>query len=144
MTVRVVTRRPDRRVGRGQALAEFAVAIPIFLVVMMALIEGGAFAFTLTTLESVTQRGGRMAALPSTTSESTVQSFVVAQAAAAGVTVAASNVVVTCTPSCTLSTKDTKDRVRIVVSYTYTPLTAVALGGSATFPLQAVTEYHAE
>lgn len=133
---------PGRR--RGQALAEFALAIPVFMLVVLALIEAGAFAFTLTSLESVAQRGGRMAALPSTTTESAVQTYVVSQAALAGITVAPSDVAVTCSPSCTLATKTSANRVRVVVNYTYRPLTGIALGGTATFPLSAATEYHAE
>ena len=135
-----------RAASRGQALAEMAIAVPVIMLVALALFEGGAFAFTLTTLENVAQRGGRYAALPSTPSAADVQNLVVTEGAQMGITLAPGDVVVECRPSCTYTAppRTSGQRVRITVNFTYTPLTAVVFGGSATFPLTAVTEYNVE
>ncbi len=45
-------------------MAEMAIAVPVMILVALAIFEGGAFALTLTTLENAAQRGGRLAALP--------------------------------------------------------------------------------
>jgi Flp pilus assembly protein TadG len=129
---------------RGQALAEMAIAVPVMILVALAIFEGGAFALTLTTLENAAQRGGRLAALPSTASETDVQSLVVTEAARAAITLAPGDVVVSCAPSCTYTTRTSGQRVRVTVNFVYQPLTALVFGGSATFPLEAVTEYNVE
>jgi Flp pilus assembly protein TadG len=137
---------PKRRQS-GQAVAETAIAIPILLLVFFFLIETAAFAFTLMTVEHATQDGGRLAALPDTATETAVKDYVRSRAAIAPVTIDDADVTITITcPSspCTFATRATGDRVRVVVSYSYSPLIAMVFGTGTTFTLGAQTEYHVE
>jgi hypothetical protein len=52
--------RPQRR-GRGQALVEFALVIPIFLLVVLALFDLGRIAFSYNALTNATREGARLA-----------------------------------------------------------------------------------
>jgi hypothetical protein len=53
------TRRPNG--GRGQALVEFALVIPIFLLVMVALFDLGRAVFAYNTLTNAAREGARLA-----------------------------------------------------------------------------------
>jgi hypothetical protein len=50
-----------RRGTKGQALAEFALVAPIFLLIIFAIIEGGRFVFFYEMLSSATREGARYA-----------------------------------------------------------------------------------
>jgi Flp pilus assembly protein TadG len=49
------------RHARGQALAEFALVVPIFLVLLLGMIEAGRFMFYYETLNHATREGARYA-----------------------------------------------------------------------------------
>jgi Flp pilus assembly protein TadG len=146
----VMARR--RRRSRGQALVEFALIIPIFLAVVLALIEGAYYAFTLNSLDRAVQEGGRHAAIvppPIGTGAATVtavQNRV--RDRAIGLTVAPASVTVAmtqcATSPCSFTTRTTGDRVRVSFTYTHTPMTAVMFSGGASFPLEFATEYTVE
>lgn len=53
--------RPDRRGRRGQALVEFALVIPLFLLLLVALFDLGRAVFTYNTLTNAAREGARMA-----------------------------------------------------------------------------------
>ena len=136
------------RPQRGQALAEFAMALPILMLVIIAVFEAGAFTFTYMTLESATQDGGRLAALPDTPDETTVKDYVVSRAAYAPVTLSSTDVTVTVTgcsgSPCTYATRSSGARVRVVTNYNYQPILALVFGSGTTFALTATTEYYVE
>lgn len=146
--IRLKGRQHEPRHARsGQALAEFAMALPIFMLIVIAVFEAGAFTFTYMTVENATQDGGRMAALPDTPDEATVKNYVVSRAAYAPVTLTTTDVTVTvsgCSGSCTYATRSSGERVRVVTNYNYQPLLGVVFGGGMTFALTATTEYHVE
>jgi hypothetical protein len=54
---------PNRRVRQttGQATAEFALVAPLFLLILLAIIEGGRFVFFYEMLNSATREGARFA-----------------------------------------------------------------------------------
>jgi len=54
-------RKPGGRRIRGQALAEFALVAPIFMLVILSIIEGGRFVFFYEMLNSATREGARYA-----------------------------------------------------------------------------------
>lgn len=141
-------RRARREVAAGQALVEMAMAAPILLLVILMLFEAGTFAFTLLTVEHAAQNGGRMAALPTTPSETVVKNHVVSRAALAPVSINTGNVTVTVTgcaiSPCTFTTRTSGARVRVEVAYSYRPLVGMVFGNGTTFALQARTEYHVE
>ncbi len=53
--------RIPARLARGQALAEFALVIPILVLLILAVIEGGRFVFYLHSLEHAAREGARYA-----------------------------------------------------------------------------------
>lgn len=135
----------------GQALTELALALPILLLIIFALIEAGVFAFTLMTVEHAAQDGGRLAALPpnaDNADEAAVKAYVLSRASLAPVTLAASDITITvtnCSSSpCNFTTRDSGARVHLAVNYTYNPMIAMVFGNGTTFALTAQTEYHVE
>jgi Flp pilus assembly protein TadG len=148
---------PRMRRSRGQALAEFALTIPIFLLVLLALIEGAWYAYTINSLDRAVQEGGRYAALPAapvgtgTALRTEVQNKV--RDSALGLTVNPSVVTVSvyetstavwCSTDACFTGREPGDKVRVSFTYTHTPLTAMVFGGSATFPQSFATEYVVE
>ncbi len=59
--LRRTTRIAAARRGRGQALVEFALVIPIFLLLLVALFDLGLAVFAYNTLTNATREGARMA-----------------------------------------------------------------------------------
>jgi Flp pilus assembly protein TadG len=51
-----------RRRSRGQSLVEFAVSVPILMLVFMTIVDGGRVLFTYTALEDAAQEGAMFAA----------------------------------------------------------------------------------
>ncbi len=58
---RLFARTGDRTKGAGQALAEFAMVAPMFVLMLMAIMEGGRFVFYYEMLSSATREGARYA-----------------------------------------------------------------------------------
>lgn len=61
MSIFVRRRDRHRAAGRGQALVEFALVIPIFLLVLVALFDLGRAVFAYNTLTNAAREGARMA-----------------------------------------------------------------------------------
>jgi Flp pilus assembly protein TadG len=96
-------RRPGR--GRGQALVEFALVIPIFLAVLAILIYFGFMLYSKMTVINAAREGARAGVMTvdRTTVPTVVRNRVISAAAAAGLTLVASDV----TPSCLQTTSTT-------------------------------------
>lgn len=148
-------RRSRCRRSRGQGLVEFALAAPIFLVALLALIEGSYFVFSLSSLDRAVQEGGRHAALvpPPTGSgaaqRSDVQNRVRDGAIALSVTPSDVDIAVSsgsswCETDSCFASREPGDKVRVWLSHSHRPLTAVLFGGAATVPLSFETEYVVE
>jgi Flp pilus assembly protein TadG len=148
-----------RRDERGQTLVEIAIAVPIFMLIVLALFEGGAFAFTFTTMERATQDGGRFAALPdgpaerdidgdTDVDEDDVKAYVIERTEPASVTLDPTDITITVTgcptAPCTYTARATGERLRLVVTYEYNPLTANVFGSGTVFTLTATTEFMVE
>jgi Flp pilus assembly protein TadG len=65
MTARIASRRSSRR-PRGQSLVEFALVLPIFLLVMMGIIDFGRAIFSYNSLSNATRDGARVAIVDQT------------------------------------------------------------------------------
>jgi Flp pilus assembly protein TadG len=63
ITPRRKARTSGRRRGRGQALVEFALIIPIFLLMLIALFDLGRAVFAYNTLTNAAREGARIAAV---------------------------------------------------------------------------------
>jgi len=61
MTLRRRTRDASARRGRGQAVVEFALVIPIFLLIVVALFDLGTAVFAYNSLTNAAREGARMA-----------------------------------------------------------------------------------
>jgi len=59
---RSVLQRPGRREEDGQTLVEFAIVLPIFLLVVFGLIDAGRFVYTSSALSQAAREGARVAA----------------------------------------------------------------------------------
>ena len=61
MSIRRGRRNPSTRRDRGQALMEFALVIPLFLLLMVALFDLGRAVFAYNTLTNEAREGARLA-----------------------------------------------------------------------------------
>lgn len=66
----------DRERSRGQALVEFAVSIPIFMLVVLGIAEGGYYIAASTAVNSATHEGARLGVLETTASRSSIRNRV--------------------------------------------------------------------
>ncbi|MEA2510940.1 MAG: hypothetical protein QOF33_1694 [Thermomicrobiales bacterium] len=133
--------------ARGQAIVEFAIAFPVFLVMVMGLLEGGRLVWSYVTLSHAVQEGGRTAVLADTSGESAVKSKVVA--AAGPLTVATGNVTIKVTDKSSGTTKgfrarDVGDRVEVKATFAFTPVVTSLFGGKTTLTLTGSTELMVE
>jgi Flp pilus assembly protein TadG len=131
-----------RSARKGQAMAELALAIPVLLLTIVALLEGAGFVFALSSLQNAAQEGGRLAALPTTATESAVRDRIVVRAApfdvdASDVTIAVNS------GTRTFLLRQSGDRIRVDVGLDYSPFTSVLFGGS-TIAISVAAEYRVE
>ncbi len=141
------SRRRDR--SRGQALVEFAIILPIFLLVLMGILDLGRAVYYSSTLSNAAREGARLGIVDQTCTHITDR--------ASGAATGMSNVNVevewvngsgTQTRKCQPSVSGTAalgDRVVVTVKYDYTAATPVIgnvvgvihMQGTSTFPVEA-------
>jgi Flp pilus assembly protein TadG len=132
-------RRTTRR--RGQALVEFCLVVPIFLLLLSGVIDFGFLLFQRMSVINSAREGARAAAMVSdaTTAETVAKQAAVSAAAQGAIGILASDVDVTCIDksgtheNCTVAKQG--DSVRVTVSYTYHTFFPLLLG--ATIPLSS-------
>jgi Flp pilus assembly protein TadG len=120
-------RRPRRRPRtRGQALVEFAVVLPVFLLILSGILDFGFLLYSRMTVISATREGARVAidAPKSTTAQQAqIPNLVRTRVtdAAAGLNTAALTTTPTCIPACNFAAGTAKagDSVKVVVTYDY-------------------------
>ncbi len=138
------------RCARGQALSEFALAVPIFLVLMLLTVEAGRLVFTWSCLTEGGREGARTAVLGSTTSTTPITNATLNLTAWMGVTT--SNVSVSRNGSVVTGsfTKQRGDAMSVTITYTYTVFIAQGLGPAwpglpfASLPITIHTQMRAE
>ena len=143
--------RSRKHRSRGQSLAEFSLAIPLFLFIVVAIAEGGYFVVASTMVSSATHEGARTGILQSTSSGAVVRSRV-QEAAAPIVTLANGDIRLAlksggfstdpCDNAC-YADRRTGDRLKVTTSYTHTPLVGYVFRGIA-FPANAEAELRVE
>jgi hypothetical protein len=143
--VRLRDRRDNKSLG--QSVVEFSLAIPIFMLVFLAVAEGGYYVVATTIISSATHEGARLGVLGSTSDTVTIRARVVSMAAPI-VTVANGDVeldlssggstTVDCDDPC-YQARDTGDRLRVRTAYTHIPLVGYVFPG-ITFPANAEAE----
>lgn len=132
--------RPDR--GRGQALTEFALVIPVFLLVLSGILDFGFMLYSRMTVINAAREGARAAvqASDSTTAPSVAQGRAISAAAQAGLGLAASNVTISCVNtktvgSCSFATSTSSqpgDSVSVGVTYAYRSFFPLLFGSQFT------------
>ena len=97
-------RRKHRR--RGQALVEFALVLPIFLVILSGILDFGFLLFNRMTVINSAREGARAAAMVSdtTTVDSVAKAAAESAAASAGLTLTDANITVTCVKGASTTT----------------------------------------
>jgi Flp pilus assembly protein TadG len=70
----VTRRRPERR-QRGQSLIEFALALPIFLVLLLGVLDFGRLLFTYVSLTNSAREMARVLAVPATSNSAAIAAF---------------------------------------------------------------------
>jgi Flp pilus assembly protein TadG len=138
-------RRSDRK--RGQAMVEFALVIPIFMLVLSGILDFGFALYSRMTVINAAREGARAAIMvpDNTTITSVAQAAAVSSAAGAGLTV--SSPTVTCiqtsvSPSSTTTigcnTAVTGDSVSVRVNFTYHSFFPLLFG--STFDLSSTVQ----
>jgi Flp pilus assembly protein TadG len=137
------SRSPRRRRarGRGQALTEFALVIPIFLLVLSGILDFGFMLYSRMTVINAAREGARAAVMApvKSTIPTVVQGRVVSAATGSGLTMANLTVSTACDRSsgtCTFTTNtpaqpaDAKagDSVKVTVDYSYTSFFPLLFG----------------
>jgi Flp pilus assembly protein TadG len=109
--------RPRRR-GRGQALVEFALVLPVFLLIMLGVVDFGRAVYGFNTIGNAARVGGRVAIVSQTTA--TIQTAAMTEAIGLGTQ--ASDVVVSygCTAPYSIGCI-----ASVTVNYTFHPITPI-------------------
>jgi Flp pilus assembly protein TadG len=132
-----------RRATRGQALTEFALAFPILILAILAVMETAYFALSQTAINHAAHEGGRVAALPATANETAVRTAVIA--ASDPIALATSDVSIEINDGAKLFTaRATGDRVVVHVDHDHVPLVGLVFGNGLAFALDAESEFRVE
>ena len=140
------------RAGRhgGQALAEFALVVPVFFALLLLTFEGGRLLFTWSCLTEASREGARTAVLASTTSTTSIVNTTLDLSAWSGVT--AANISVSRNGSAVSGpfSKQRGDQVAVTINFTYTVFIAQSLGPNwpglpfTSLPMKVRTQMRAE
>ena len=118
----------------GQSTVELALLLPVFLLVLVGVVDLGRAFYRYAVLTNSVREGARIATFDQT--EATIQGAVVARSAGIGLTTA--NVTVTCFSGATATTKTCGsvalgDGVRVAATHTFSPITGrlIAIVGAS-------------
>ena len=141
---------PRRRRRRsGQALVEFALVFPIFMLVLAGILDFGFMLYNRMTIINAAREGAHSGIIVAdyTTIPVIVESSVISNAARGGITLTSSNVSIECVqtssgsvspPSCAWDTVIPGDSVKVTVSYAYTSFFPLFFG--TTFNLSSTVQ----
>jgi Flp pilus assembly protein TadG len=141
--------RRTRPRSRGQALAEFALAVPLFFLVFLGVAEGGYYVVATTIVSHATHEGARLGVLDSTMFRDDIRTRVQNRAApvvsltatAISVNLDATNNANDCT-NCNNTQYNNRaagDRLQVRTTYTHRPLVGYVFPGLS-FPANARSE----
>src|SRR5579862_5873532 len=122
--------------SRGQALVEFAIVLPVFLLVLFGLIEFGYMLYSQTTVSNAAREAARAAVVDPDACTIPVLANATARGAATGLTSSFISVNVPAIPSCATAPQGTP--VSITVNYTYHTFFPLFFG--ATFNLSQTVQ----
>jgi Flp pilus assembly protein TadG len=109
---------------RGQSLVEFALVLPIFIIMLFGIIEFGRLWETVNVVTSAAREGARVAAvtLPDPAQVNSAAQNVLQAGNIAGATV-------------TVAGPNANSEVTVTVTFNYTPITGAILPGMGPFPI---------
>ena len=150
--MRTVPTRAGRRTG--QAVVEFALVLPVFLLLVFGTIEFGRAYLTLHLLTNASREGARVGSLPGNL-EAAVTTAVTDFLTAAGLTGAQPPTTMVFPEGVAMTTGNERaggltdavqgDRIQVTVAYSFVVLSGTIIPGfSGTVPLQAVCVYRHE
>ena len=142
--MRQTTSSERRTRSRGQSLAEFALAIPLFMLVFLGVAEGGYFVVSSTIVSHATHEGARLGVLKGKT-ETDLKGKVIS-AAAAVTMIAPGDISVCINGSCGSSQyagRKAGDTLRVATTYTHQPLVSYVFPG-VTWPANTQAELWVE
>lgn len=123
-------------------MVEMAIALPVILLLILAAIEGGYFAFSYLAIDSATHEGARRAVLASATTTEVTAKVV---SAARPLVVVSANVAITVNGGAkTFSARTFGDRIRVSTQYLHRPLVAMAFGPGIHFTFNGRAELMVE
>jgi Flp pilus assembly protein TadG len=138
-------RRSTRK--RGQAMVEFALVLPIFMLILAGILDFGFALYSRMTVISAAREGARVAVMQQsdvTTIPNLATQAAITAAAQGGLGLTAANVTVICVPagsSCSFASTSSAhagDSVKVTVNYTYKSFFPLMLG--ATFNLSSTVQ----
>ena len=140
MSVSTPVTRRRRSAGFAQSLVEFALVTPIFLALLIGVVDSGRLAYEYNKLNHAVQEGGRVAALPGTVNVAAVQSAVTSKAApmsVSGITVAVNE------GGTAYTSRKTGDKVAVSANHAFVPIVS-SVFGTGSISLSAKTEISVE
>jgi Flp pilus assembly protein TadG len=125
----------------GQALVEFALVFPIFMLVLAGIMDFGFMLYSRMSVINAAREGARAAVMVTdyTTIPTVAQGAVIAAASTGGLALSAGNVTTTCLqtsthtyppPTCDWSSAVSGDSVRVSVTYSYHTFFPLFFGAS--------------
>jgi len=135
-----------RASGRGQALTEFALAFPLFMLVLLGIAEGGYFVVASTIVSHATHEGARLGVLADTSLTALRDRVVTSALPVVTVGNADITVCIDGTAACAQSDfegREAGDRLRVETRYTHRPLVSYVFS-AITWPANAVAELWVE
>lgn len=136
---RIVDTRRRRR--RGQALVEFALVFPIFMLVLAGILDFGFMLYSRMSVINAAREGARASIMVPNFQDvpATAEGAVIASASTGGIHLTSSNVTTTCLqttagtnppPTCDWSSAKAGDSVRVTVTYSYQTFFPLFFGAS--------------
>ncbi len=127
----------SKRSARGQSLVEFALTLPILLLILVGVVDLGRVYYSYMTVINASREGARYGAAHPIATPSEISVYV--QREADGIIVKGSDLMLVPSPSCSPDCKQGSS-IRVNVSYqNFRLITSYILGGG-TIPLSAFTE----
>jgi Flp pilus assembly protein TadG len=129
----------SRHRSRGQSLVEFALVFPIFMLLLVGMIDFGMGLYQYMTVINGARVGARAAVLNPKDTNNVIQNAVTAATSTAGVTIDPTKIVITCTSSPTAtppnasescSVASTGDTISVTVPYAYSMILPVTFGNT--------------
>ena len=129
--------RSRRRKSRGQTLVEFALVFPIFMLLLVGMIDFGMGLYKYMTVINGARVGARAGILNPADTGGVIEAAVSAATSGAGVSIDTTKLTIACTTSSTATPPNTSeacsaaksgDTISVTVPYTYTMILPVTFG----------------